>query len=119
MLLSVYCFHLHPSIKQNEKSHLVHLGFGFLLRTRVNFDIQRLKESKRPVEVQAAEVSAVHVVQQVTQKLAPLVVAIAQVEAGLQREEAGSAGDQVVGVEVDPRPPLLEFTVGDKQPFLT
>lgn len=60
-----------------------------------------------------------HIIQQVTQQLSPLVVAIPQVEAGLQCEQAGSAGDEVVGVMVDPGLPSLEFAVGHEQPFLT
>lgn len=82
-------------------------------------EVQRLKESKGPVKVQVAEVSAVDIIQQVTQQLPPLVAAIPQVEAGLQREQAGPAGDEVVGVMVDPGLPPLELAVGDKQPLLT
>lgn len=84
----------------------------------MNPEVQRLKKSKCPVKVQVAEVSTVDVIQQVTQQLAPLVAAIPQVEAGLQREQAGSAGDEVVGVMVDPGLPPLELTVGNKQPLL-
>lgn len=82
-------------------------------------EVQWLKKSKGPVQVQVTEVSAVDIIQQVTQQLAPLVAAIPQVEAGLQREQAGPAGDEVVGVMVDPGLPPLELTVGNKQPLLT
>lgn len=66
-----------------------------------------------------AEVSAVDVIQQVTQQFAPLVAAVSQVEAGLQREQAGPPGDQMVGVVVDPGLPSLKLPVGNKQPLLT
>lgn len=82
-------------------------------------EVQWLEESKGPVEVQVAEVSAVNVVQQVAQQLAPLVATIPEVEAGLQREQARPAGDEVVGVVVDPGFPPLKLTVGDEQPLLT
>lgn len=53
------------------------------------------------------------------QQLAPLVAAIPQVEAGPQREQAGPAGDEVVGVVLDPGFPPLELPVGNEQPLLT
>lgn len=77
----------------------------------MNSEVQRLKQSKCPVKVQVAEVPAVDIIQQVTQQLAPLVAVIPQVEAGLQREQAGSAGDEVVGVMVDPGFPPLKLPV--------
>lgn len=82
-------------------------------------EVQRLKKSKGPVKVEVAEVSAVDIIQQLTQQLAPLVAAIPQVETGLQREQAGPTGDEVVGVMVDPGFPPLKLTVGNKQPLLT
>lgn len=66
-----------------------------------------------------AEVPAVNIIQQVAQQLAPLVAAVPQVEAGLQSEQACTAGDEVVGVMVDPRLPPLELAIGNEQPFLT
>lgn len=62
----------------------------------MNPEVQWLKQSKSPVQVQVAKVSAVDIIQQVTQQLTPLVVAIPQVKAGLQCEQAGPAGDEVV-----------------------
>lgn len=84
----------------------------------MNPEVQWLKKSKCPVKVQVAKVSTVDIIKQVTQQLAPLVAAIPQVKACLQREQAGSAGDEVVGVMVDPRLPPFELTVGNKQPLL-
>lgn len=85
----------------------------------MNPEVQRLKKSKCPVKVQVAEISTVDIIQQVTEQLAPLIAAIAQVKAGLQRKQAGSAGDEMVGVMVDPGLPPHELAVGDKQPLLT
>lgn len=85
----------------------------------MNPEVQWLKQSKSPVQVQVAKVSAVDIIQQVTQQLTPLVVAIPQVKAGLQCEQAGPAGDEVVGVVVDPGFPPFELPVGNKQPLLT
>lgn len=85
----------------------------------MNPEVQRLKKSKCPVKVQMAEISTVDIVQQVTKQLAPIIAAIPQVKAGLQCKQAGSAGDEVVGVMVDPGLPPLELTVGNEQPLLT
>lgn len=81
--------------------------------------VQRLKKSKGPVEVQVAEVSAVNIIQQVAQQLAPLVAVIPQVKAGLQSEQACPPGNEVVGVMVDPGLPPLELAIGNEQPLLT
>lgn len=81
-------------------------------------EVQRLQKSEGPVEVQVAEVPAMDVVQQVAQQVTPLVAAVSQVEAGLQREQAGVARDEVVGVMVDPRLPPLKLTIGHEQPLL-
>lgn len=81
-------------------------------------EVQRLKKSKSPVEVQVTEISAMNIIQQVAQQLAPLVAAIPEVKAGLQREQAGPSGDEVVCVMVDPGLPSLELTVGNQQPLL-
>lgn len=82
-------------------------------------EVQWLQQSEGPVQVQVTEVSAVHVVQQVAQQIAPLVVAIPEVEAGFQSEQTRPPGDQVVGVMVYPRLPPLKLTVGNQQPLLT
>lgn len=82
-------------------------------------EVQWFQQSEGPVQVQVTEVSAVHVVQQVAQQLAPLVEAIAQVEAGFQSEQTGPPGDQVVGVVVHPRLPPVKLTVGNQQSLLT
>ncbi len=84
----------------------------------MNSEVQRLKKSKCPIKLQLAEVSAVNIIQQVSQQLGPLVAVIPQVETGLQCEKAGSAGDEVMGVMVNPGFPPLELTVGNKQPLL-
>lgn len=81
-------------------------------------EVQRLEERKVPVEIQMTEVSAVDIVQQVAQQLAPLVAAIPEVEAGLQREQAGPAGDQMVRVVMNPGLPPLKLPVRDQQPLL-
>lgn len=101
--------------------YLVHLGNAVLVGAGAGVDpeVQRLQKSEGPVEVQVAEVPAVDVIKQVAQQLAPLVAAIPQVEAGLQREQAGPAGDEVVRVMVHPGLPPLELAVGNEQPLLT
>lgn len=111
-------FHFRES--KYKVGYLVHLGNAFLVWTGagVNPEVQWLKKSKCPVQVQVAKVSTVDIIKQVTQQLAPLVAAIPQVKACLQREQAGSAGDEVVGVMVDPRLPPFELTVGNEQPLL-
>lgn len=85
----------------------------------VHSEVQWLKKSKCPVKVQVAQVSAVDIIQQVTEQVTPLVAAIPQVEAGLQCEQAGPPGDEVMGVMVDPGFPPLKLTVRNKQPLLT
>lgn len=104
-----------------ETGHLVHLGNAVLVGAGAGVDpeVQRLKKGEGPVKIQVAEISAMDVIQQVAQQLAPFVTAIPQVKAGLQREQAGPAGDEVVGVMVDPGFPPLKLPVGNKQPFLT
>lgn len=82
-------------------------------------EVQWFKKSKGPVEVQVAEVSAVNIIQQVNQQLTPLVAAIPQVKACLQREQACAPRDEVVGVMVDPGFPPLKLTIGNEQPLLT
>lgn len=82
-------------------------------------EVQRLKKSKGPIEIQVAEVSAVNIIQQMAQQLTPFVVAISQVEAGLQCQQAGSPRDEVVGVMVDPGFPPFKLAVGNKLPLLT
>lgn len=88
-------------------------------RAGVDPEVQRLQQSKSPVEVEMAEVPAVNVIQQVAQQLTPLVAAIPQVKAGLQREQASPPGDEVVRVMMHPRLPPLELAVGHQQPLLT
>lgn len=75
--------------------------------------VQRLKEGKGPVEIQVTEVSAVDIIKQVAQQLAPLVAAIPKIKASLQCEQAGPAGDQMVRVVVDPGLPSLKLPVRD------
>lgn len=96
------------------------MGAALLVRagTWVDPEVQWFEKCEGPVEVQMAEVYAVDVVQQVTQQLSPFVASVPEVEAGLQGQQAGMAGDEVVCVMVNPGFPALKLPVGDQQSLL-